>query len=315
VSSAVTTPIIVASTFAGLAVGGVAGPARPLTAVIIGVLALQTLLTVGALPRGWYRDREVQRDGRSLLWLHHAASTVPLLVLAALVGWHTRLGIGLIALAIVPIAAGAPVYALAAGVEPRRVAACTVQLYSLSLLVTPLLALVTLGQATGFVQVALILGLGLVAPTVLALLLHDTVARIPVLARFLIIGAGLFVIGVCYGGTIGGALRGPAGTGTLLFVGLLIGVVRGPVGATLAVLVRRASRGTHLDAAAIAGGYKNVTLSAGIGLAAAGPVAAAPSIGGLLGEALTLTVIARLCARRSSVLRPAPHPLETGSPT
>jgi hypothetical protein len=315
VSSSVTTPIIVASTFAGLAFGAVTGPPQPLPAVIIGVLAVQTLLTVGALPRGWYRDRAVQQDGRSFVWLHHATSTIPLLVMAALIGWGSDLGVGLIALAIVPIAAGAPVYAAAAGVEPSRIAACTVHIYTLSLVVTPLLAFVTLGRATGFMQVAVTLLLGLIVPTAMALALHDAVERIPVLARFLTVGAGLFVISFCYGGTMGAAMRGAAGSGVLLLVGLLIGVLRGPVGATLAVVARRARQQPHADAAAIAGGYKNVTLSAGIGLAAAGPVAAAPSIGGLLGEAITLTVIARLCAKRTSVLRPAPPALETGSLT
>ena len=140
-------------------------------------LGLQTLLTVGALPR---RERAVElRPGLILLGLHLALASLPLALVALAIGLDDPLGFGLFLIAAAPPAALIPAYADVAEVPGGDLLVFVLIAYGLALGLTPALVYLAAGELVGLGPIALTLGAGLVAPAVLARVLHPQIARIP----------------------------------------------------------------------------------------------------------------------------------------
>ena len=138
---------------------------------------MQTLLTVGALPR---RERSVElRPGLILLGLHLALASLPLALVALAIGLDDPLGFGLFLIAAAPPAALIPAYADVAEVPGGDLLVFVLLAYGLALGLTPALVYLAAGELVGLGPIALTLGAGLVAPAVLARVLHPQIARIP----------------------------------------------------------------------------------------------------------------------------------------
>ena len=101
--------MLVGAVLIGLGLGAALSPPGSTRALAVPALALQTLLTVGALPR---RERAAElRPGLILLGLHFALGSLPLALVALAIGLGDPLGLGLFLIAAAPPAALIPAYA------------------------------------------------------------------------------------------------------------------------------------------------------------------------------------------------------------
>ena len=236
-------------------------------------LALQTLLTVGALPR---RERSAElRPGLILLGLHLGLASLPLALVALAIGLDDPLGFGLFLIAAAPPAALIPAYADVAEVPGGDLLVFVLLAYALALGLTPALVYLAAGELVGLGPIALTLGAGLVAPAVLARVLHPQIARIPQRVRRGLVNTTVAVI--CFG--LGGGLLDGLDSAQLsaltLGVVVLALVARSAVGA--AVATRIAPRDLKTEAP-FAVAFKNVALAAATGGSLVGAVAALPGL-------------------------------------
>jgi predicted Na+-dependent transporter len=260
-------------------------------------LALQTLLTVGALPR---RERSAElRPGLILLGLHFALASLPLALVALAIGLDDPLGFGLFLIAAAPPAALIPAYADVAEVPGGDLLVFVLLAYGLSLALTPVLVYVAAGELVGLGPIALTLGAGLVVPAVLARVLHPQIARIPQRVRRGMVNSTVVVI--CFG--LGGELVDSLGPDVNF---LTLGVV-------LAALVLRSAAGSALGVwiappdleaeAPFAVAFKNVALAAATGGSLVGAVAALPGLLAFPVEILFFLFLAHRRARGLPISR------------
>lgn len=272
----------------GLLVGAVLPLDLPVAALTIPALAVQTLITVGGLPP--LRRSGAVRDGLVLLLVHHATLTVPLVVVALLVGVDTPIGFGIYVMAVAPPAAVTPAYAETAGVDARPVLAFCLTGYATGVLLTPaLVGLVVVGAVDPGLIAYTLIG-GLVLPTIAGRSLSRVIRRVPEGTRRALVGAALFVVTLGLGGGVVEGLR-PGGLGVtslLLVVAVVVGRTFGS--GALAVLLSSAQR---RDEAPFAGAFKNIALAAAVAAPLAGPVASIPALASFPAEAAYFLYVAR----------------------
>ena len=290
--------ILVAAVGIGLGLGAAFSPEGSTRAVAVPALGLQTLLTVGALPR---RERSVDlRPGLILLGLHHALASLPLALVGLAIGLDEPLGFGLFLIAAAPPAALIPAYADVAEVPGGDLLVFVLLGYGVALGLTPALVYVAAGKLVGLGPIALTLGAGLVAPALLARVLHPQIVRIPQRVRRAIVNTTVAII--CFG--LGGGL--PEGLDSSRFAVGTLGVVlvalavRSVGGAALAS--RLAPAELRIEAP-FAVAFKNVALAAAVGGSLLGAVAALPGLLGFPVEILYFLFLARHRARRGDVSR------------
>lgn len=254
----------------------------------IPALALQTLLTVGAVPR---REPGVGVGaGLRLLAIHHVVGTLPVVAVAIAFGLGTPFGFGLFLVAVAPPAALVPAYADVIEVRAGNLLVFVLAGYGLALVMVPALVYVVAGEAVGFTQIALTLGAGLIAPSVLGRLLHLQVVRIPQRVRRGIVNVTVFIITFSLGaGVIDGL--GQGSVGVMLVVAVLVLHLARTFGAAWAA-ARLAGIELRTEAP-FAGGFKNIGLAAAVGGSLLGPVAALPALIGFPVELVFFLWLAR----------------------
>ena len=227
--------ILGAAVLVGLGLGAAFSPPGSARALSVPALALQTLLTVGALPR---RERSVElRPGLVLLGLHMALASLPSALVALAIGLDDPLGFGLFLVAAAPPAALIPAYADVAEVPGTNLLVFVLIAYGVGLVLTPALVFLAAGELVGVGPIALTLGAGLVAPAVLARVLHPQIARIPQRVRRGLVNASVLVI--CFG--LGGEVVDSVGSADVTAVGVAVVVaalvLRSAGGAAVATAV------------------------------------------------------------------------------
>ena len=201
--------VLVAAVLAGLGLGAAFSPPGSARALAVPALGIQTLLTVGALPR---REQSAElRPGLTLLGLHLALASLPLALVALAIGLDDPLGFGLFLIAAAPPAALIPAYADVAEVPGGDLLVFVLLAYGLALVLTPALVYLAAGELVGLGAIALTLGAGLIAPSVLARALHPQIARIPQKVRRGLVNTSVLVI--CFG--LGGELLDSVGSAEL----------------------------------------------------------------------------------------------------
>ena len=144
--------ILVAAVLVGLGLGVAFSPPGSTRALAVPALALQTLLTVGALPR---RERSVElRPGLILLGLHLGLASLPLALVALAIGLDDPLGFGLFLIAAAPPAALIPAYADVAEVPGGDLLVFVLLAYALALGLTPALVYLAAGELVGLGPIA-----------------------------------------------------------------------------------------------------------------------------------------------------------------
>jgi hypothetical protein len=287
--------LLVAAVALGLGLGAALSAPGSTRAIAVPALALQTLLTVGALPR---RERAVDlRPGLILLGLHLALASLPMALVALAIGLGDPLGFGLFMIAAAPPAALIPAYADVAEVPGGDLLVFVLIAYALALVLTPALVYLAAGELVGLGAIALTLGVGLIAPAVLARALHPQIARIPQRARRGIVNCTVVVICFGLGGGLFEGLVSIDATGPVLGVVVAALVARSVVGAAIAT--RIAPAGLRAEAP-FAVAFKNVALAAAVGGSLAGSVAALPGLIGFPVEILYFLFLAQRRARDSA---------------
>ena len=162
-------------------------------------------------------------------------------------------------------------------------------------MLTPALVYLAAGELVGLGPIALTLGAGLVAPAVLARVLHPQIARIPQRVRRGLVNGTVVVI--CFG--LGGGLF--EGLDSVDVTTLTLGVVRGrarrAVGGRGRPLATRIAPRTLETEAPFAVAFKNVALAAAVGGSLAGAVAALPGLVAFPVEILYFLFLAQRRAR------------------
>ena len=268
---------LVAAVVAGLTLGGALGLESGSRLIAIPALALQTFLTVGAIPRR--EGSSGVRDGVILLALHYTVPTLPMLAVAVWVGLDEPLGLGFLLIAIAPPAALIPAFAARLEIDVRSVLAFCLAGYGLALVLVPAVLLAVVGTTVGVGGIASTVGVGLIAPAVLGRLLHERIVRVSETVRRRTVNGMVFLITLGAGGELVSGL----GSGEVSLIGIVavaaVVTVRSFGGGWLAARIAPA----ELDMEArMAGGFKNVALAAAVGGALLGPAAALPGLIGFL---------------------------------
>jgi predicted Na+-dependent transporter len=295
--------VLAAAVGVGLSLGAAFSPPGLAGSLAIPALGLQTLMTVGALPR---RDPSAAlRPGLTLLGLHLVIASAPMLALGLVIGLDDPIGLGLFLIGAAPPAALIPAFADVAEVRGGELLAFVLMAYGLSLVLTPLLVLLAAGEAAGIGRIALTLCAGLIGPAVLARVLHDRIVAIPQRVRRGIVNT--CVLAICFG--LGeGFADIEAGIGMLALVAAAL-LLRSFGGAALAERV--APRALRAEAP-FAVAFKNVALAAAVGGSVASTEAAVPGLVGFGVETLCFLWVARRSARGQA--RPARGTRRSGRP-
>jgi hypothetical protein len=136
--------VLVTAVLAGLGLGAAFSPPGSTRALAVPALGLQTLLTVGALPR---RERAVEpRPALILLGLHVALASLPLALVGLAIGLDDPLGFGLFLIAAAPPAALIPAYADVAEVPGGDLLVFVLIAYGLALVLTPAAVYLAAGE-------------------------------------------------------------------------------------------------------------------------------------------------------------------------
>jgi hypothetical protein len=259
---------------AGL-IGGALLPAisTAVAGIAIPALGFQTLLTVGALPSLGGRGAAVR--GLKLLGLHLATLTAPLAVVGVLLGLEHPLGFGVFVMAVVPPAALVPTYAEAMKLDVGSAVAFCLTSYAIALVATPAALVAAAGSSLGRGAILSVLGVGLVAPTIAGRVLHRFLMKVPTGPRQVLVAIAIFLITFSLGGDLLPALSAENVTvGGIGAIALLL-VARTAGSGWIAGALSPANLGSE---AALAGGFKNIALSAGASAALMGSAAALPSL-------------------------------------
>jgi len=287
--------ILGAAVLAGLGLGAAFAPPDSARALSVPALALQTLLTVGALPR---RERSAElRPPLVLLGLHMALASLPLALVALAIGLDDPLGFGLFLVAAAPPAALIPAYADVAEVPGANLLVFVLLAYGLGLVLTPALVYLAAGELVGVGPIALTLGAGLVAPAVLARVLHPQIARIPQRVRRGLVNASVLVI--CFG--LGGEVVESVGSADVTAVGVAIVVAALALRSAGGAAVATAVAPEELKAEApFAVAFKNIALAAATGGSLVGAAAALPGLVAFPVETLFFLFLAHRRARQTA---------------
>jgi hypothetical protein len=267
--------------FGGLAAGALVGVEGGASRIGIPALALQTFLTVGALPRR--RGSAGVREGVTLTVIHYTVATLPLALVAVIVGPSEPIGFGLLLVAISPPAALIPAFAARVEADVRSLLAFCLFAYAVALVLTPAILLLVAGSTVGVAAIATTVGAGLIAPSLLGRMFHERIVRVRPAVRRWTVNVAVFFITVGVGGELLGGLRS-AGIGlvTVALVALAITLRSFGSGWLCAKVAPR----DLVEEAPFAGGFKNVALAAAVGGALAGPTAALPGLVGFVAETL-----------------------------
>jgi hypothetical protein len=289
--------ILVAAVALGLTLGAAISPEGSTKALAVPALGLQTLLTVGALPR---RERGVElRPGVTLLFLHHLIASLPMALVGIAIGIHEPLGFGLFMIAAAPPAALIPAYADVAEVPGRELLAFVLLAYGAALVLTPALTYAAAGKVVGVGTIALTLAGGLIVPAVLARVLHPQIVRIPQKVRRTTVNCTVVVI--CFG--LGGGFQGSldsASVSAASFALVLAALIARSFGGVL-IAPRLAPEPLRTEAP-FAVAFKNVALAAAVGGSLLGSVAALPGLLGFPVEILAFLFLARRHARTAALV-------------
>jgi predicted Na+-dependent transporter len=304
IKSLTATFVLLAAMITGLS-AGFAAPARFDTNLVLWPsIFAQTIVAVGGLRPDWLTDPEKRSQAVRLLVIHHAAATVPYLVVWLLLPPEVRdspLAIGLIWIAIVPTAAGLPAYATAARTAPSTITAFALLAYLCGLLITPLLALIIFGGGADLGRLVTAMLAGLIVPALLGVALGRWIRLIPARVRTGVVATSMLITTYVFGSAMSETLSDGVLPIGAVALALLVGAARVPISGALGVLL--AGRNGSLRApAALAAGYKNEALAASTALQVAGPVAVLPALGALLSE-MVLMLSAAYAAYRAD--RPA----------
>lgn len=270
-----------------LALGVIAPFAVPSTVVVVGV-GVATFLTVAGLSQGWHSRMSNYTSAGRLFIVNLLAGSVPLVLIALLLGASSPTGLGFMILAFMPVAAGLPAYAATLGVSAERITLFTLMSYAVALVVTPIAVSILLGDSSTRPAITATIIFALVLPTIVGIVLTKPVTRIPMRIRRRV--------------TIAALLTAIFGVGTQIGVGfsttsmvqitatvIVLALLRAPVTALLGIVLNSApALRTDIREAALSGGYRNCALAAVIALAAGIPEAAIPGAIGLASEALLL---------------------------
>jgi predicted Na+-dependent transporter len=276
----------------GLGVGAVLPSEIDLSWVTLPALALQTGVTVGALPS--IRRTGGVRRGLALLGLHHLCMTLPLALAALIIGVETQLGFGVFLMAAAPPAALVPTYAEAIELDVPAVLAFVFIAYAGGLLITPALLLLVAGTTAGTESIVTTLAVGLILPSLAGRALHGVIGRIPERRRRLAVAAFVFLITLGLGGDLVTSVS--SGSVTLSVLGVTLLVLTGRTLGTGWLAARFAPASLRMEAR-LAGGYKNIALAAAVAAQLAGPVAALPALLGFPFEGAYFVLLARRRAR------------------
>lgn len=275
--------------------GAALSPPGSTRALAVPALGLQTLLTVGALPR---RERSVElRPGLVLLGLHLALASFPLALVGLAIGLEDPLGFGLFLIAAAPPAALIPAYADVAEVPGGDLLVFVLLAYGLGLVLTPALVYLAAGELVGLGPIALTLGAGLVAPAALARVLHPQIARIPQRVRRGLVNCTVVVICFGLGGGLLDSLDSVEVNAPTLAVVVAALALRSTAGAALATRIAPVELETE---APFAVAFKNVALAAAVGGSLVGAVAALPGLLAFPVEILFFLYLAQRRARQSA---------------
>lgn len=273
---------------------------------IAACLCVATFVTIGGLEVNWHRSPGNYRTAVTLLMINILAGSIPVAIVGLCIGKSTPAGMGFLALAVVPVAAGIPAYAGALGVPAERMSLFALVSYVGALAVTPLFLGLVLGGGSTWMPLVLTVLVGLVLPSVGGIVTARHVKRVPVRARRSIVITALLTAMFGLGGALHNAGVGSAEFGAPIVLVVLLGLLRAPIGGLIGVAL-----GRHLPSAptsvesALAGGYKNCALAGASAIAAGVPAAAVPSAIGLVSEALLLGVVA-LGGNRIGLSAPGP---------
>jgi hypothetical protein len=289
--------VLVAAVALGLSLGAAFSPEGSTKALAVPALGLQTLLTVGALPR---REQSLSiRPAVTLLVLHHLVASAPMAVVGLLIGLHDPLGFGLFLIAAAPPAALIPAYADVAEVPGGDLLAFVLLAYGVALVLTPALVYLAAGRLVGVGTIALTLSGGLVVPALLARVLHPYVARIPQRVRRATVNCTVVVI--CFG--LGGGLSSgldDAGVSAVTFAIVIAALALRSFGGV--ALAHRVAPESVRTEAPFAVAFKNVALAAAVGGSLLGSVAALPGLLGFPVEILAFLWLAHRHARTEVVV-------------
>lgn len=271
----------------GVVVGALLPSGVDLSGLTLPALALQTALTVGALPP--VRAMGSVRRGLSLLWLHHLCMTLPLAAAGIALGVDTALGFGVFLMAAAPPAALVPAYAEAIDLDVRAVLVFVFVAYAAGLIITPAMLLVVAGTTAGTESVLTIAAVGLILPSLAGRALHRPLNRIPQAQRRRVAAGLVFLITLGLGGDLAESITG--GSLTVGFVAATLVILAARTVLTGSLAARLAAEDLRFEAQ-LAGGFKNIALAAAIAASLFGPVAALPSLLGFFFEAGYVVVIA-----------------------
>ena len=279
--------MLVALAMGGLGAGAVVPVSESAGALAIPALAVQTFLTVGAIPR---REGGIQvGPGLALLGLHHAVVTLPTIAVVLLFGITEPLGFGIFVMAVAPPAALVPTYADIAEVDVPNVLVFCLVGYGLSLVLTPLALFAAAGTTVGIDTIALTVTAGLIAPSILARLAHPWVARVPQRVRRAMVNTTVFLI--CFG--LGGTFAESFGSQSVaaLEVALILVMIVARTFGSGWLAARLAPRRLRSEAPFV--GFKNVALAAAVGGTLLGSAAALPGLLAFPVEAAYFFALAR----------------------
>lgn len=161
-----------------LGLGVIAPFAVPSTVVVIGV-GVATFLTVAGLSQGWHSRMSNYTSAGRLFIVNLLAGSVPLVLIALLLGASSPTGLGFMILAFMPVAAGLPAYAATLGVRAERITLFTLMCYAVALVVTPIAISLLLGDSSTGPAITATIVFALVMPTVVGIVLTRPVTRIP----------------------------------------------------------------------------------------------------------------------------------------
>jgi hypothetical protein len=272
---------------------------------ITACLFIATCLTIGGLERNWHSSRTNYSMASRLLCVNVVAGSIFMAAVGLFIGPDTPAGMGFMLLASVPVAAGIPAYAGALDVPAARLAMFALVSYAIALLITPILFALILGSTASWEPLLLTVIGGLLAPSILGVLLSGSIRRVPVRWRRTAVVTALLVAMVGLGHVLAPGDLSGLELGAPVWIVLTLALLRAPLGGLLGVALNRLTpRAPTNVEAALAGGYKNCALAGAVAIAAGAPAAAVPAAVGLVSEAALLALVSLVGHRIDSLSHP-----------
>lgn len=280
-------------------------PTRP--EWIAALLGVATLMSLSGMRRGWHRQGSNHGSALWLLAVNVLAGSLPLVAAAAFFGFTSPAGIGLMAVAAMPVAAGLPAYASSVGLRMERLILFCIYSYAIAVPLTPLVLVSVVDAGGSGRRLGLTLVLSLLLPTVAALAFGGPLTRIPHAVRRSISITCLLtaMLGISVSVDLASAVA--SDTRTVVIAAVAVALLRSPacgvIAAGLTRLVGRARDAGERREVVLAGAYKNCAVAASVALAAGVPAAAMVPLLGIFSETFVLSwaAIAGGPSRKESV--------------